>query len=62
MSKESRREYRAYVIKGYFPTTHAVHACEPVVFFHVPAAHSVHVLPSGPVLPTLHVQAATAEL
>jgi len=39
-----------------------VHAAEPVVSFHVPAAHAVQAAPSGPVYPTLQVQAATLGL
>ena len=39
-----------------------MHAAEPVVFFHVPAAHAVHVPPSGPVYPTLQVQEVATEL
>jgi len=46
----------------YFPKPHAVHVAEPVVSFHVPAAHAVQAAPSGPVYPTLQVQAATLGL
>jgi hypothetical protein len=39
-----------------------VHETEPVVVLYFPATHAVHVPPFGPVKPTLHVQAARAEL
>jgi hypothetical protein len=57
-----RRSYHTYCIKEYFPIPHAVQAAEPVVFFHVPTAHAVHVPPSGPVCPTLQVQEVATEL
>ena len=34
----------------------------PEAILYLPAAHDVHVPPSGPVKPTLHVQAVTAVL
>ena len=39
-----------------------MHAALPVAVLYLPAAHAVQVPPSGPVKPTLHVQAARAEL
>jgi hypothetical protein len=33
---------------------HTVHSLLPTTFFHVPAAHAVHVPPTGPVYPALH--------
>jgi len=35
---------------------HNRHAAGPVSFLKVPAAHSKHVLPFGPVKPALHMQ------
>ena len=40
----------------------AVHAALPVVFLKVFGSHAKHWPPSGPVWPTLHVQAVTAAL
>ena len=42
----------------YLPAPQSVHAADPVVPFHCPALHAAHALPSGPVYPVLHVQAA----
>jgi hypothetical protein len=44
------------------PAPQSVHATLPVAVLYLPAAHEVHVPPSGPEKPTLHVQAARAEL
>ena len=40
-----------------FPAAQAVHAAEPEVFLYLPASQSVHVWPSAPVAPGLHVHA-----
>ena len=40
----------------------SVHAAEPAVSLKVPAEHSAHEPPSGPVEPALQVQAVKAEL
>jgi hypothetical protein len=39
-----------------------VQTAEPVAILYLPAAQAVHTPPFGPVKPTLHVQAASAEL
>ena len=39
-----------------------MHATLPVVLLYFPVTHVLHVPPSGPVYPTLHVHAALAEL
>ena len=39
-----------------------VHAAEPVMFLYLPVTQAVHGPPFGPENPTLHVQAARAEL
>ena len=46
----------------YVEAGHRVHANEPTMFLKLPAAHAVHVPPSEPVYPKLHLQAASAEL
>ncbi len=47
-------------IVEYVPTPQSVHDAEPVVDFHVPAAHVLHVPPSGPVVPVLQTQLVCA--
>jgi hypothetical protein len=46
----------------YAPAGQFVHTALPVAILYVPAAHDVQTPPSGPVNPTLHVQAARAAL
>ena len=47
----------------YVPAAQSVHAALPVAALYLPATQAVHGPdPSGPEKPTLHVQAATAEL
>jgi hypothetical protein len=52
----------APVVVKYFPAVQSVHTALPVAILYFPATQAVHVPPSGPVKPTLHVQAAMAEL
>ena len=52
----------APVVVEYMPAAQSVHAAEPVATLYLPATQAVHELPSRPVKPTLHVQAATAVL
>ena len=52
----------APVVVKYVPAAQSVHAAEPVKLLYFPATQAVHVPPSGPVKPTLHVQAARAVL
>ena len=44
------------------PAPQSLHAALPVAILYLPATQAVHTSPLGPVNPTLHVQAATAEL
>jgi len=44
------------------PVPQSLHAALPVVVLYLPATQAVHVPPSGPVKPTLHVQAVRATL
>jgi hypothetical protein len=46
----------------YVPARQSVHGALPVSILYLPAAHDVHVPPSGPVKPTLHEQAVAAVL
>ena len=52
----------APTVDEYFPAAQSVHAALPVPILYLPAAHAEHTPPSGPVYPTLQVQAATAVL
>ena len=52
----------APVVAKYFPAAQSVHTAEPVVLLYFPLAHAEHTPASGPVDPTLQVQAATAVL
>jgi hypothetical protein len=52
----------APVVVEYVPTAQSVHTALPVAILYLPAMHAVQEPPSGPVNPTLHVQAARAEL
>ena len=52
----------APVAVEYVPTPQSVHVILPVAVLYLPAAQAVHVPPSGPVKPTLHVQAARTAL
>ena len=52
----------APAVAEYFAAAQSVHTALPVAILYLPATHDVHVPPSGPVKPTLHVQAVTAEL
>ncbi len=59
------RQVAASVAPGvveYVPAAQSVHTALPVAILYLPTTQAVHVLPSGPVKPTLHVQAAMAEL
>jgi hypothetical protein len=46
----------------YVPATQAVHAALPVAILYSPATQAVHAPPSGPVNPTLHIQAVRSTL
>jgi len=46
----------------YLPPWHKVHAAEPLTSLYDPATHAVHVPPSRPVYPILHVQSVTSSL
>ncbi len=50
------------MVVKYVPAAQSVHTAEPVAILYLPATQAVHVPPFGPVKPTLHVQAASAEL
>jgi len=53
----------AAVVAKYVPAAQLAHAALPVAFLYLPATQAVHGPdPSGPEKPTLHVQAARAEL
>jgi len=52
----------APVVVNIVSAAQSVHTALPLVVLYLPATHEVHVPPSGPVNPTLHVQAARAEL
>jgi hypothetical protein len=52
----------APAVAEYFPAEQSVQTALPVVILYLPAAQDVHVPPSGPVNPTLHVQAVEAVL
>ena len=52
----------APVAAEYVPAPQSVHAAKPVVILYLPAMQAVHEPPSGPVNPTLQVQAARAVL
>ena len=44
------------------PSGQSLHAADPDTSLYLPASHAAHAPPSGPVYPTLHVQATTAVL
>jgi len=46
----------------YVPIPHSVHVSDPSSSLYVPATHSEHALPSGPVDPALHVHAVDTGL
>jgi len=46
----------------YVPPVQSVHAALPVAILYLPATHNTHTPPSGPVKPTLQVQAVRATL
>jgi hypothetical protein len=52
----------APVVVKNVPTAQSAHTALPVAVLDLPAAHEVHVPPSGPVNPTLQVQAVRATL
>lgn len=52
----------APVTAEYVPAPQFVHVADPVVSLNFPAAHTLHVPPLGPLWPTLHVHAPSAEL
>jgi hypothetical protein len=52
----------APAVVEYVPAAQSVQAALPVAILYLPATQPVHVPPSGPVKPALHVQAARAEL
>jgi len=52
----------APVVVKYVPAAQSAHAALPVAVLYLPAMHEVHVPPSAPVKPTLHVQAVRATL
>ena len=52
----------AATVVEYVPAGQSVHTALPVAILYLPATQAVHTPPSGPVNPTLHVQAARAEL
>ena len=56
-------EELAPVVVEYFPATQSAQTALPLAILYLPATQAVHGPdPSGPEKPTLHVQAATAEL
>ena len=50
------------MIKEYFPMPHGTHSVLPMIALYLPALHSTHAPPSGPVDPALHVQLVFDEL
>jgi len=44
------------------PAAHAVHVALPDAVLYLPATHSEHEPPSGPVEPALHVQSVETKL
>ena len=52
----------APVVVEYVAAAQSVHTALPVMALYLPTAHAEQTPPFGPVKPTLHVQAATAEL
>ena len=50
------------VAPEYVPLPQSLHAAEPCPLFCFPATHAVHVPPSGPLCPALHVQLRSAVL
>jgi hypothetical protein len=52
----------APTVVEYVPTPQSVHATLPLVVLYLPATQVEHTPPSGPVNPTLQVQAAMTEL
>jgi ABC-type cobalt transport system substrate-binding protein len=52
----------AFTVVEYVPAPQSVHAAAPVDVLYFPAAHAVHVPPSGPVEPVLQVQLVEAAL
>ena len=47
-------------VPEYVPAPQSMHAAEPVAALYFPAAHAMHVPPSGPVCPRAQRQAETA--
>jgi hypothetical protein len=52
----------APVVVEYVAAAQSVHTALPVLILYLPGTHAEHTPPFGPVKPTLHVQAARAEL
>ena len=52
----------APVAAEYVPARQSVHSADPVDTLYFPAAHAVHVSPTGPVDPALQVQFVKAAL
>ena len=52
----------APTVVEYVPAAQSVQTALPVAILYLPATQAVHVPPSGPVYPALHVQAARAVL
>jgi hypothetical protein len=52
----------APTVVEYVPTAQLVQVAMPVVVLYLPTTQAVHVPPSGPVKPTLQVQAVRVEL
>jgi hypothetical protein len=55
-------EIVAPVLVEYVPVPQSVHAALPVLILYLPVTQALHELPSGPVKPALHVQAARVVL
>jgi hypothetical protein len=52
----------AVAVLGYVPAPQTEHAADPVDALYFPTTHAMHVPPSGPVHPALHVQFVRAAL
>ena len=50
------------VLFKYLPLAHSRHGVDPLISLKVPAGHSMHAPPSGPVYPALQLQAVSALL
>eukprot|EP00960_Hanusia_phi_P020216 597361-Hanusia_phi.AAC.3 len=46
----------------YFPTSHAVHACDPLTSLYVPRGQAVQFCPASEVYPALHEQSSICML